>query len=157
MNNFPAMTEEQRQLAGLCKIEINRWQAASESNPNMRYMADLMEIALAALTAEPRGYIDAGTPSDEINILTKNKILKTDIALYTAPPAPVLRVPDGWKLVPIVPTKDMVIRGFESEPDRFRSTPEEWAEYEAMSGCQQAAHKATLCWDAMLAAAPEVE
>lgn len=91
MNNFPAMTEAQRQLAALCKIEIKRWQAASESNPNMRYMAELMEIALAALTAKPRGYIDAGTPSDEINILTENKILKTDIALYTAPPAPVLR------------------------------------------------------------------
>lgn len=66
-------------------------------------------------------------------------------------------VPDGWKLVPIVPTEDMVIRGFESKPAPFWSTPEEWAEYEAMSGCQQAAYQATLCWQAMLAAAPEVE
>lgn len=53
MNNFPAMTEEQRQLTGLCKIEIKRWQAASESNPNMRYMVELMEMALAQLTAPP--------------------------------------------------------------------------------------------------------
>lgn len=52
MNNFPAMTEAQRQLAALCKIEIKRWQAASESNPNMRYMVELMEMALAALTAD---------------------------------------------------------------------------------------------------------
>lgn len=48
------MTEEQKQaLTGLCKIEIKRWKAASESNPNMRYMSELMEIALTALTAQP--------------------------------------------------------------------------------------------------------
>lgn len=48
------MTNEQKDnLTGLCKIEIKRWKAASESNPNMRYMAELMEIALAALTAQP--------------------------------------------------------------------------------------------------------
>jgi hypothetical protein len=48
------MTEEQKQaLTGLCKIEIKRWKAASESNPNMRYMVELMEVALAALTAPP--------------------------------------------------------------------------------------------------------
>lgn len=44
------ITEEQRKsLAGLCRIEIKRWKAASESNPNMRYMVELMEIALAEL------------------------------------------------------------------------------------------------------------
>lgn len=48
------MTNEHKdELTGLCKIEIKRWKAASESNPNMRYMVDLMEIALAALTAQP--------------------------------------------------------------------------------------------------------
>jgi|GEM_PF-686166 len=52
-----------------------------------------MDALLASLEAEPRGYIDAGTPDDGINILTENKLLKTDIALYTAPPAPV-SVPD---------------------------------------------------------------
>lgn len=47
------MTEQQKQvLAGLCRIEIKRWKAAAESNPNMRYMVELMEIALASLTAE---------------------------------------------------------------------------------------------------------
>lgn len=45
--------EEKQALTGLCKIEIKRWKAASESNPNMRYMAELMEVALAALTAQP--------------------------------------------------------------------------------------------------------
>jgi hypothetical protein len=48
------MSEEEKQaLTGLCKIEIKRWKAASESNPNMRYMSKLMEIALATLTATP--------------------------------------------------------------------------------------------------------
>lgn len=48
------MTNEHKDdLNGLCKIEIKRWKAASESNPNMRYMVELMEIALADLTAQP--------------------------------------------------------------------------------------------------------
>lgn len=48
------MTNEEKQaLTGLCKIEIKRWKAASEANPNMRYMVELMEVALAALTAQP--------------------------------------------------------------------------------------------------------
>lgn len=47
------MTEQEKQvLAGLCRIEIKRWKAAAESNPNMRYMVELMEVALASLTAE---------------------------------------------------------------------------------------------------------
>lgn len=45
--------EEKQALAGLCRIEIKRWRAASESNPNMSYMVELMEVALAALTAQP--------------------------------------------------------------------------------------------------------
>lgn len=47
------MTEQEKQaLAGLCRIEIKRWKCAAESNPNMRYMVELMEVALASLTAE---------------------------------------------------------------------------------------------------------
>ena len=62
--------------------------------------------------------------------------------------------PDGLALVPIEPTEDMVINGFESWPDEYFSKPEDWLAFEAMSGCQQAAHKARLCWAAMLEAAP---
>lgn len=65
------------------------------------------------------------------------------------------REPAGWKLVPSEPTEDMVIHGFESAPSLGFSKPEEWDAYEQMSGCQQAAHKARLCYAAMLAAAPE--
>lgn len=101
-------TEGQRKaLAGLCRIEIKRWKAVSESNPNMRYMVDLMETSLAALTAE----------------------------LTTAP-----AVPDGWKLVPIEPSWEML----------------------AADGCKEH-HKGQPCshhdnrrriWSAMLAATP---
>jgi hypothetical protein len=63
---------------------------------------------------------------------------------------------EGWKLVPVEPTAEMVVDGFESWPSRMFSEPEEWIAYEAMSGCQQAAHRARLCYAAMLAAAPTV-
>ena len=63
-------------------------------------------------------------------------------------------LPDGWKLVPVEPTEKMVIEGFESEPDEFFSDEDEWKKYQDMSGCEQAAHRAKLCWSAMLAAAP---
>ncbi|UXO69951.1 hypothetical protein [Pantoea dispersa] len=153
MNNFPAMTDERRQLAALCKIEIKRWQAASESNPNMRYMVELMEIALAALTAEPVAYTDAeeletlrkGSFAD---MFTPHEAYKEDplwMPLYTSPPAPVLRVPDGWKLVPIQPTEAMMLHE---------------------SGCQHHAWDDANCpmresrriiWKHMIEAAPEVD
>lgn len=66
-------------------------------------------------------------------------------------------IPDGWKLVPIVPTEKMVIEGFESEPDEFFSKSEVWEAYQKMSGCEQAAHRAKLCWAAMISAAPQQE
>jgi hypothetical protein len=59
-------------------------------------------------------------------------------------------VPDGYALVPIEATEDMVIAGFESEPDEFFGNEREWEKYQAMSGCEQAAHRAKLCWAAML-------
>lgn len=64
-------------------------------------------------------------------------------------------IPDGWVMVPIEPTGKMIIEGFESEPDEFFSDADVWEAYEAMSGCQQAAHRAELCWAAMIAAAPK--
>lgn len=66
-------------------------------------------------------------------------------------------IPDGWALVPVEPTEDMIVNGFESEPDEFFSDEEVWEAYDAMSGCQQAAHRAKLCWAAMIAAAPKLE
>ncbi|TKU92263.1 DUF551 domain-containing protein [Citrobacter sp. wls617] len=65
--------------------------------------------------------------------------------------------PDGYVLVPIVPTENMIINGFESEPDELFSKSEEWDAYQEMSGCEQAAHRAKLCWAAMIKAAPKQE
>lgn len=72
------LTEQQvADLSGLCRIEIRRWKSASESNPNMRYMVDLMELALASLEADVHSYTFEEDPQP----------------LYTAPPVPVLRFP----------------------------------------------------------------
>lgn len=137
MNNFPAMTEAQRQeliqhATEEIRLKTGHIARLEKHMPGQfntsRYQMDVLtaKIALAALTANPRGYIDAGTPSDEINILTENKILKTDIALYTAPPASVLRVPEGWKLVPADPTDAMIVavsKGLAEriKPSRYRA------------------------------------
>lgn len=64
-------------------------------------------------------------------------------------------IPDGWVMVPVEPTEDMIVNGFESEPDESFSDEKEWEAYDAMSGCLQAAHRAKLCWAAMIAAAPD--
>ncbi|EPT2976387.1 hypothetical protein [Enterobacter kobei] len=64
-------------------------------------------------------------------------------------------VPDGWVMVPVEPTEDMIVEGFESEPDESFSDADVWEAYDAMSGCQQAAHRVKLCWAAMIAAAPK--
>jgi hypothetical protein len=81
-----------------------------------------------------------------------SKGIPGSMPFYTTPPAP--SAPDGWKLVPVEPTEHMVIEGFESEPDPSFSSSDDWEVYEALSGCKQVAHKARLCWAAMLAAAP---
>ncbi|QLR26092.1 hypothetical protein HV350_23000 [Citrobacter sp. RHBSTW-01013] len=65
--------------------------------------------------------------------------------------------PPGYVIVPIVPTEDMIINGFESVPDPHFSDEKEWEEYEALSGCRQAARRAELCWAAMIKAAPQQE
>lgn len=64
-------------------------------------------------------------------------------------------IPEGYVMVPKEPTERMVIDGFESEPDETFSEPEVWEAFQKMSGCEQAAFRARLCWAAMLAAAPQ--
>jgi len=66
-----------------------------------------------------------------------------------------LKLRDGWVAVPVEPTEDMVIAGFEAElREEFRD-PEAWEAFEAMSGCEQAATRARWCWAAMIKAAPQ--
>ncbi|UAN41771.1 DUF550 domain-containing protein [Enterobacter sp. JBIWA008] len=76
--------------------------------------------------------------------------------LHIKEPDNALAIPDGYVVVPIEPTEDMIVYGFESEPDEDFSDPAVWEEYQAMSGCRQAAHRAKLCWAAMIAAAPKL-
>ncbi|CAI1925534.1 Uncharacterised protein [Serratia entomophila] len=66
-------------------------------------------------------------------------------------------IQDGWVMVPKYPTEHMIVCGFESEPDKYFSEKDEWKAYKGMSGCQQAAHRAKLCWAAMIAATPNPE
>jgi len=77
-------------------------------------------------------------------------------SLMADPVTTAYKLPEGWVAVPVEPTEDMIVNGFESEPDESFSDEKEWEEYEAMSGCQQAAHRAKLCWAAMIATAPKV-
>ncbi len=65
-------------------------------------------------------------------------------------------IPDGYVMVLKEPTEDMIIAGFESEPNEFFSESEVWEAFQKMSGCEQAAFRARLCWIAMLVAAPEL-
>ncbi|MCG0582126.1 hypothetical protein L6Q82_29570 [Burkholderia cenocepacia] len=87
-----------------------------------------------------------------------SSVLPYHIALCKIGPAQAaepVAIPAGWRLVPIEPTESMVVNGFESWPDEFFSDPEVWDAFEKMTGCQQAAHKAQLCYAAMLASAPQ--
>ncbi|EFM19308.1 MULTISPECIES: hypothetical protein [unclassified Pantoea] len=98
-----AYTEEDRAVfAGLCRIEIKRWKAASESNPNMRYMVELMEITLAALTAEPEYNTSY---AEDINLDVSKAAYDSchpddRWISYPAPPVAAPSVPDGFVMVP---------------------------------------------------------
>lgn len=103
-----AYTEEQRaELIGLCRIEVRRWKAAAEAVPEKKYMVELMETALAALTAKPVG--KAISPS----LAAFDVDQDLNVSIYTAPPVAAPAVPDGWKLVPVEPTQEMVDACFE--------------------------------------------
>ncbi|WP_324030130.1 hypothetical protein GC087_07170 [Pantoea sp. JZ2] len=91
-------------LIGLCKIEIKRWKAASETNPDMRYMVELMETALAALTAKPGlfewRFKQTDTPASNwltlpMEKLDRSKAVFGDLVEYRfwfeSPPAQLLR------------------------------------------------------------------
>ncbi|STB29502.1 DUF550 domain-containing protein [Citrobacter koseri] len=98
---------------------------------------------------EPRLHIKEAGNSPVIGVDLASGPDRTVEVRYFAPP--------GYVLVPIVPTEDMIVNGFESVPDPHFSDEKEWEEYEALSGCRKAARRAELCWAAMLAAAPQYE
>lgn len=132
MNNFPSMTEEQRQ-------ELIKMAKILSSGVEGNLIANLAKVALAALTARPVGIVriemDWNTHRNVATLDMRGDLVAADMAtgdkLFTAPPAPVLRVPDGWKLVPVEPTKEMW-DAYDDAPDDIDSE-----------------------WHAMLMAAPE--
>lgn len=142
----------------------------------------LTEIALAALTQTPAvqadqhkhqeipaGYRDGSSNLNKLNALANELPARVIGHEYRMICGALRRVPKfserkisqaipaGYALVPIEPTESMVIAGFESEPDSFFSDPEEWEAYQSMSGCRRAAHRAKLCWAAMVKAAQPQE
>lgn len=93
-----------QELAALCRIEISRWQSV----PDKQYMVDLLELALAALTAGPVAWEVKG-----ILCHTKEEADK-----YVGTPVPLIESSidntaqqyealAGWKMVPIEPTQQM--------------------------------------------------
>lgn len=163
------MTEfTNQQLIDQAREEVDFWRERDELIPSQQtaIRLRLAEIAMAALTAEPDYYVvvtSVGvwqsfcrTKAEAEFIVSKPFNLGYSIReIYTAPPAPV--VLDGYVLVPIIPTEDMIINGFEAELREAFCDPEALETFEKMSGCELAAHRAKLCWAAMIAAAPKQE
>jgi hypothetical protein len=116
---------------------------------------ELARIVLERIDAKAVALCDERSGSGGISKQPGFNDLPHGTRLYTVPPTP--GVPNGWMMVPIEPTEHMIMEGFESEPDEDFSNPEVWEAYQAMSGCQQAAHRAKLCWTAMINAAPKME
>lgn len=143
------ITEEQLQST------INYCRSVIDSEFSFPELKNIAEIALASLTAKPVGsfHISGQSVEATTDYMTDGQwpIDDGELVVYTAPPVPV--IPDGYALVPVQPTEEMIIAGFESEPDEDFSDSWVWESYEKMSGCQQAAFKATLCWNAMIDAA----
>ena len=85
-------------------------------------------------------------------LLRRSEVEEIIRALLSTTPAEPVK--EGYVLVPVEPTSAMVVAGFESWPDEHFSQPEEWEAFVNMSGCEKAAHKAKLCYAAMIAASP---
>lgn len=109
MNNFPAMTEAQRELeiasVKEMRSHVDFWGHASGFDAE--FLMRCADAYLAMLTAEPvgevvsmkatvlDGMVDVRT-TKVIRNASSIKRLPSGTKLYPAPPAPVLRVPIGW-------------------------------------------------------------
>lgn len=144
----------------------------SEYPERVRYAADRVRFLIGELAEKPcildydadahSGYAEPVSQPDTLRegleairnsgiAIDAEKIQAERDAINT------LDVPDGWAAVPVEPTEDMIIAGFEAElREEFRD-PEAWEAFEAMSGCEQAALRAKWCWAAMITAAPQKE
>ncbi|ECH9715341.1 hypothetical protein XO64_001205 [Salmonella enterica subsp. enterica serovar Javiana] len=114
------------------------------TSPYSENLRELARIALASLEAEPIGYVNCFT--GRVFSLDEQPGADTDKAVYepvyAAPPAPV--VPDGYALVPVEPTDEMIAAAMNCEDVLFNSDE---------SFCVQFGN----IYEAMLAAAPKPE
>lgn len=78
--------EEKAALISLCRIEVKRWKVATEGVPEKGYMVKLMEIALAALAAEPYCHAMERPSNGELVVVSAPR--KGTFPLYRLPPAP---------------------------------------------------------------------
>ena len=133
----PITEKERQELIAYARIEISRW----VNIPDKRYMSELMEIALASLTAEPEvSEIESVHPENGNTIIHLRRgglknISSEDIAeyemietekFYTAPPVPVNKLPDDGSF-------DMWFKSIEAGDDDDWHEPEymskDWHEY----------------------------
>lgn len=153
-----AMTPEQRAEhdAGIAEFKAMLGQPIITDNVDLITDKQPEPVMVAECAICGKGCTNASHPMKAVAV--ESPVIGIDPALgpdrsveirYVAPP--------GWVMVPIEPTEHMIVEGFESEPDEFFSEPEVWKAYQAMSGCRQAAHRAKLCWAAMIAAVPTKE
>ncbi|EGK9715451.1 hypothetical protein IOV19_004039 [Salmonella enterica] len=129
-------------------LKIQQWRETYGAGSNVMLPAEeaeeLARIALAALEAEPIGYMNRFT--GRVFSLDEQPGADTDTdvyePVYAAPPAPV--VPDGYALVPVEPTDEMIAAAMNCEDVLFNSDE---------SFCVQFGN----IYEAMLAAAPQHE
>lgn len=92
-----------------------------ERDPAIFEIRELVRIALASLEAEPIGYMNCFT--GRVFSLDEQPGADTDTAVYepvyAAPPAPV--TPDGYALVPVEPTDEMIAAAMNCEDVVFDS------------------------------------
>ncbi|EID6635007.1 hypothetical protein ACFMLZ_001940 [Salmonella enterica] len=92
-----------------------------ERDPAIFEIRELVRIALASLEAEPIGYMNCFT--GRVFSLDEQPGADTDTAVYepvyAAPPLPV--VPEGYALVPVEPTDEMIAAAMNCEDVVFDS------------------------------------
>lgn len=148
--------EDKQALIEWLKPQINELENISDEIPfgldvDSEMHLNTMCVALDALTAQPVAIVEPRDHLTAAQLVGEEPMSKAvrplfegalalGQTLYTAPPAPAVSlaelVPDGWQLVPVEPTEEMIAAG-----DQF------------MDGLSRLGS----AYDAMLAAAPEVE
>lgn len=159
------VTDEQITQAMIEKLAVNKqreWPAPKDGDPRLHIKEQPAPIASVCTCPSGDGSlrwpcpVHAGnSPAQSDCCPAQNGVNPEQKSLTPAQDGNHLVIPDGYVMVPEEPTESMVIAGFESEPDEFFSESEVWEAYQKMSGCEQAAFRARLCWRAMLAVAPQ--